>query len=76
MVFTLLNMNLILNFTKKSTHVGNKISKAFLPWNFTLNIFHVLHKTVWYAVGEQFICDRSSMSVHMKGHTQTQCVVL
>jgi len=31
--------------------MGNKISKAFLPWNFTLNIFRVLHKTVWYASG-------------------------
>jgi len=34
--------------------MGNKISKAFPSWNFTLNIFHVLYKTVWYAVDEQF----------------------
>jgi hypothetical protein len=34
--------------------MGNKISKAFPHWNFTLNIFNVVHKTVGYAVGEQF----------------------
>jgi hypothetical protein len=62
MTFTLLNINLILNFTqKKKIHPDGQQNYQSFP---TLELYGM-------PVGEQFKCDSSSMSVYMKGHTDT-----